>query len=70
MGWRVVRRSDGFFAIWSSVVDDFIADDLDEELVQDVYRARAIRDADERAARAIASATDDYAELKREYGLA
>ena len=35
MGWSNVRKSNGKIAIWSSIVDNFVYDDLtDEEFVK------------------------------------
>lgn len=34
MGRRVINQGDGLFAIWSTVVDDFLAEDLTEDEVK------------------------------------
>ncbi len=45
MALRILRRPDNLWAVWSTVVDDFIMDGVEEELVIDFF----VEDAKRRA---------------------
>ena len=41
----LVKREDGLYAIWSTVVDDFIVDEATKEEVFEVYKEWALEEA-------------------------
>lgn len=66
MGWRVVVQPDDKLAIWSTVVDDWIAVDATEEEIAKAFVDDAAETAKENAARAIVRARDRGVEAWRE----
>jgi hypothetical protein len=44
MGWQVVKQPDGRLAIWSSIVGDFIAEDMSLEECCDFFAEDVFRD--------------------------
>lgn len=45
MGWRLVKKSEGVYNIFSTVVDDFVYTDCTEEEVYEIFREKAIDEA-------------------------
>ena len=51
MGRQIAKQPNGLYAVWSSVVDDFIVEDATEEEIRNWWIKDAIEDATERANR-------------------
>ena len=49
MGIQLVKQPDGKFAIWSSIVDNFVLENATEEEVRTVWMKRVIDEAIDRA---------------------
>ena len=37
MGWQIIKKENGKYALWSSIVDDFLYDDVSLEYLEVVY---------------------------------
>lgn len=63
MGQHIVKQPNGKYAIFSSVVDDFIAYDATPEEIAGHFRQEAIENSDRQTARGITSA-DHFADAR------